>query len=400
MSGINEYFLNSYTPPKLMTFNQNFVGFGDIHKHLKSYQTIIISKEEMDSLAKNKDFWFYESDMEMYDKLESMTKMFDDNKFDNIKDGYGISEYIGVNEKYIPSIEYLQYIVMTNSDVVISVYDAYSLYNISKRNEILRDKIVGQLLIRHNDDYDQTLPKYEFIIPKNIKYSKFNNKKYESNVLVSCFQDPVHILSVDIPYSFYSYQPLPHNIYTFDIDKKIHRFGSLYENEFNKLLDDICINGITKPLFMRMNGEVLSSTDEETNLTLLIAKLLKLPSIPVNIYLSNEDIGKNHLIDAVMYDSNNKSIYKNIGFMKNVFEPYMIVHKPNDQIINDNIQKYTVFSDDDNLIIRYLNSNEDIDFQNYSNSDIKYLHNKMANKEVEKINKEIDKVIKYLNGQE
>ena len=35
--------------------------------------------------------------------------MFEENEFDNIKDGYSISEYVGGYEKYLPSMKYLQY---------------------------------------------------------------------------------------------------------------------------------------------------------------------------------------------------------------------------------------------------------------------------------------------------
>ena len=406
MSGINEYFLTAYNPPELSISTHNVTDIGIVDKYLKSRQTIHLSKVDLDKLVKDESSWFYKSDIEIYDKLGSMSLMFEDGEFDDIKDGHGISEYIGVYEKYLPSIEYLQYVIMNNSDVVMTIYDAYSLYNITKRNEVLRDKVIGQTLLRPDDSYDQTLPEYEFIVHNIVPYTKFINVKYEPEVFVPCFQDPIPMISVNIPYSFYMHQPLPHDIYNWDIDTKEHKFGSLNDIEFEKLLTEICTNGITKPLFMRMHGEVLSAVDEETNLILFIAKILKLPSIPVNIYLSNEDVGKNHLMDAVINSTeNNQEIYKNIGFMKSVFEPYMIIHKENDTIISNNIDKYRVFSTDNNLVIRYLISTAStastlsID-QNIDVNPIEDIHKEMHDKEIQKINSDITDIIKNLLGQE
>lgn len=405
MSLINECFLNAYTPPKLVKSTHRVPEAGDVNKHLKSRQTIHLTKNELDELAKNESFWFYESDLAMYNRLKDMNKMFEDGEFDDIDDGYGLSEYIGVHEKYLPSMDYLQYIAMNNiNDIFMTVYDAHSLINIEKRFEILRDKIVGHTMLSNHLNGKKEIPKYEFTVPNTVTYNKFVDKKYEPNVLISCFQEPVHIISVNIPYSLYLYQPLPHNIYNWDINANEYRFGSLNEDEFNELLNNVCINGITKPLFMRMNGEVLSAVDDESNLIILIAKLLKLPYIPVNIYLSNEDIGKNYFVDAVIENTKNRQpIYKNIGAMKNIFEPYMIIHRPNEDIRSKNIDKYTVFSTDNNLSIRYINdinilstlSSEDEDDEEINN-----LHKEMQNKLMESINNDINNVIKQLNGQE
>ena len=268
MSIFNKCILDSYTPPTLSIREHKFIDLGTIHKNLKSRQTIKLSKDEMMNLIKNKDFWFYESDIELCDQLKTIPAIFNDGDFDNITDGYGISEYIGGHEKYLPSIEYLQYIIMNDTDVFMTVYDSYALYDLSKRNDLLKDKITGYSISRHIGDFDegfeQSLPVYEFEIPANIKYTKFSIRKYKPNLMVSCFQDPVRMISVNLPYRFYSMQPLPPNIYNYDIDDKTHKFGSLNAEEFNQVLKDICENGITKPLFMRLNGEILSSNDEET----------------------------------------------------------------------------------------------------------------------------------------
>ena len=131
MYGINECFLEAYTTPKLVKSNYILAEPGNVSRHLKSRQTIHLTQEELMKLSKDENFWFYESDIEIYNKLKSMPKMYDDSTFDNITDGYGVSEYIGVHEKYLPSLEYLQYTMENNVDVVVNVYDAYNLYNIS-----------------------------------------------------------------------------------------------------------------------------------------------------------------------------------------------------------------------------------------------------------------------------
>jgi hypothetical protein len=286
---------------------------------------------------------------------------------------------------------------MNNNDVVMNVYDAYNLYNIEKRHPILRDKVVGQLLLRHGDDYDQKLPEFDFKIPEVIKYSKFNESKYEHDVLISCFQDPVHMISVNIPYDFYAHQQFLPSTYTYDIDTKEHKFGSMDGAEFSEMLNYIATNGIKNPLFMRLNGEVLSSIDDETSMIMFIAKILKLPSIPVTIYLSNENIAKNYLIEAINDNTENrKSMYKNLGFMKNVFDPYLIIHKPTDTIDSSIANQYSVFTNDDLAVVRYrINDN----IINPNEEKINKIHKEMHDKEIESINNDINNLIKDLIGE-
>ena len=402
MSMLDKHFLDAYTPPNLISSKHKLMHASDVSKYLKSCQVIKLTQDEVGKLAKDNNFWFYEYDMEVYNDLENITKLFDDNQFDEIEDGYGISEYIGRSEKYFPSMDYLQYTKMNNTDVVVNVYDAYSLYDISRRNEILRDKISGQLLIRHNDDYDQTLPSFDFNIPENIKYTYFVKSKYEANVLVSCFQYPVHILSVNIPYSVYSSQPLPPSVYTWNIDTNEHRFGYMNGTDFNEMVNEIATNGIRKPIFMRLNGGVLSAVDDETNMILFIARLLHLPFIPVNIYLSNEVVGINLLIDAIVSNIKNKeTLYRNITSMNNIFGSNILIHRPNDDMSKySNINQYPIFSSDEYSVVRYYDSNIPVAIiNNVNDEDIVNIHKQNIARENEKINNKINDALKKLFGE-
>lgn len=404
MSVITEQFLESFNSPKIIFQDFKTSEFDNIDNYLnlKSRQRISITQEEMDELSSNKDFWFYESDKEFYDRIFNTSDITGDIDYSNISDAFGLSEYVAIHEKYLPFMPYLQYTKMNDTDILMNVYDSYSLSGVSRRNEILKEKINKNLHVKNYPETKDELPEFDFKIPNNVKYGRFINQAYMSDVMIPCFKDPVHIVSVNIPYDTYIYQPLPISTYNWDIDNKVHVFGGYSIKEFINLFKDICINGIHKPLFMRFDGRILSSIDNETNLIIFIAKLLKLPSIPVSIYLSNEDIGINHLIKGMVYDKRGDIKITNIASInKNLF-PYIIISKEDDDIDFINLQgktqypayAYKIFTYNDGYVIRYLDLNNNDDNEN---EEILKQHEEMKEKEIESLSNDVNVVLENLD---
>ena len=96
-------------------------------------------------------------------------------------------------------------------------------------------------------------------------------------------------MCVNLPYKYYSEQYIPENIYTYDIDSKKYSFAGMDEETFIKFFNDICENGIRKSVYVQVrNGRIISASDEDY-LIILIASYLKLPTIPVVIYMMNNN---------------------------------------------------------------------------------------------------------------
>lgn len=326
---VSDRLLEVYQPPERFikqTYELNEIG--NIHHHLKSKQTIKISVEELLKLTEDEKFWAREEDAEIVKRLRTSNEYMNDHDFSDVTNGYDISEYIASVDKYLPKLYYIWWAIHHDADIFINVYDEYSTINNVERNDLLRDKILGIDAYR-NDPMTQ-LPKDTFDIKLGkITYNKFHKKKYVENVIVPSLMDPVTILSVNLPYEIYSYQQLPINIYTYDVLNKKYLFGSKTKEEFMELVSDIAENGITEPIFLRIHGQTLSSRDEETSLVLLAAMLLKLPSIPVNLYFSSEHYAVNTLFEKTCKYISPSKLYNNPSFINKILGPEIIVHDTN-----------------------------------------------------------------------
>lgn len=403
MIDINRQFMGGYTLPDIALLEHPIGTLGMVGKYLKSKQQVYITLDEMDEFAKDEKFWFYESDASLYNRLESVDDLSAGYDFSDVTNLFGISEYIGVYEKYLPSFPYLQHAKINGLDILLNVYDAYSLYNVSRRPAILKDKVEGHLLLcNQHAEHCHEIHDFEFNVPEIVNYAHFVEKHYEKDVMIPCFQDPVHLVSVNLPYNFYAYQPTPPNIYNWDVEKQEHLFGGMSSSDFMVLVNEVCINGITSPLFMRMNGEILSSNNLETNIILFIAKLLRLPSIPVTLYLSNEDIGKNHLVDALInYTEKRRSMFRSVSSMNHILDPYMVLNK-SDQLLEltsgYQASNYRVFSSDKFVTVRYLDNENTSENLEKADDPIAADHEKLRNEASANLSTDVEKMIQSLLG--
>lgn len=395
---INNQFIDNYTPPELLYASHHTNGRVSAANYLKSRQTVTVSADDIRELAKDPNSWFYESDIELVNNPENVNQTYD---YTPNSDMYGMSEYIGVYERYLPNEEYLYHAVTNNLDITMNVYDAHSLYNLKKRNKILRSKIVGNSSLRDNGVVQSSIPSFEFKVPTVVKYSKFVNTKYQFDVSLPAFEKPVQMISINIPYSMYSNQPMLPSVYNWDIDKSEHKFCNLNSEQFNSLLQDICENGITKPLFMRMDIKgILTSVDIETNLILFIASILKLPSIPVTVYMSNEYVYRNDLIEGIINSMNNPDKFNNSAIVNNIFAPYVMINTYSN-IISKNINTsfYKSIDNINDIDMLCLNQNEVPELIVKPVENINAVALSMKDEMVKKLSDKINESIKSLSDE-
>lgn len=400
-------FLEGFTPDgKIVKQKYSLNELGNISSHLKSRQVIRLTCDELYQLAEDPDSWFHENDRQLISGLKTSTTYSSEYDFSTHNDGYDISEYVGKIEKYHPNLYYLWWAINNNSDILVNVYDAYSLYDYSIRNEMLKDKIVGINKITHGtDDERMEIPKDTFNIPlTEYEYVKFQKPVYSENVLIPTLEEPVTILSVNIPYEVYSRQLLPINTYTYDIDLKKYMFGSKTREEFMELVMNIANNGITNPLFLRLHGQTLTCPDEEGSLILLAAMLLKLPTIPVHVYLSNEYDATNDLFDDVYNLSPKHQFYSNPIFINKYFGRKIIVYPTNitDEALNNlsNAYSFNVCPEvnrDEFMVVRRFDSKLNDEYASRSISaddgiaEIQAKVHDEINQQIEKLNRRADR---------
>lgn len=373
---------------------------------IKTRKTLSLTSDEFNSLIESNDVFFYESDKESLKNLDILDV--DDFELPDREDALNLSEYVGKYEKYLVNPYYIKYAAENNKDVLVTVYDAEALFDVSRRASVINDKI--DLHNELSSDKRILLNQYHFINPKSLHYTTFETKNYDSGLLIPSLKDPINILSINIPYNYYRFQPLHPSVYNWDIDRKNHKFGDLDNAEFDKLFIEIVTNGITEPLYMKMDGEILTAPDIKTNLILFIAKLLKIPSIPVNVYLSNESTFSNRLLEAIVpLDTNlQETICKSTELMTSIFDPYIVLYKDEDtksSVIKANDKEYDKslyrsFKDSGHMKVRYFDKSINPNIVEDNENKVRKHHEELMKQENDKINNEIQAIIDQLTSSE
>lgn len=274
----------------LLSMDTIFVSETDasISRHLKTKQTITIHASELKEIVDK----YGRGNNDYHDTFTDV----EPGNFDGLKDGYGISEYFGTQGMYINSPEYLMYIKDLNKDFVMNVYNGVKV-NIpvpSVQNKIRKIS-------------DQDLPKgFEFPAVKSVNYTMFNGTKYQQGIRIGKYMYRFPILSVNLPYEFYSKQEIPDHIYTIDFDRQEYNLAGRNPQEMVDLFNEICELGIRKHLFMQIENGKIVSADDDAYAIMLIATYLKLPTIPVTLYMLNNDTDGNLLISNRPVDIINK----------------------------------------------------------------------------------------------
>lgn len=320
-----------YNSPKIVqnkyTFNEN----GDISNNLKSLHVVKLSYDELMKINESIDNFFNEKDYNTINR-SSLNEYQNDKDFSDVNNGYGLFEYIGEFEKIVPSsFEYIYWAKKNKSDIYMNAYGIYDSLNIKKRDPLLRNKIIGfDNITESNEVYK--VPDYDFILKHGEKnYGAFYKINEITSLAIPSLSKPVIITSVNIPYSIYSMQPISQSVYTYNVDTEEYMFESYTLTEFAKLLNDISENGIREPLYLNLNGEFLYTDDIKTRLTLLAAKILEFPTIPVNLYLSEEDVITDKMSDVMSNNKYNK-IYYSPTSLNGFLSPSIVLYENNPSI--------------------------------------------------------------------
>lgn len=324
---------------------------GDISKHLRIRKVRSFTEDELLSLAGDDIPWI--KDMQkLIPELKDNSEYECEYDFSIHDNGYDISEYVDSVDKYIPNLFYLHWAL--NNDAPIYVNEYYQP----------TEEECKELDIRNNMVF--TVDKYEFSIPKLLHPS------YAENVDIPTLEYPVTFITINLPYAMYSVQRLPDNIYTYDPETETYQFGSKTKEQFFNLLDDIFKNGIKEPLFLRVHGQTLTSPDEDTLLKMLAASLLKLDTIPVHLYLSDEDSVKNELFETVYALSDVDDYYEAPMTLNHYLKKWIIMyptHASQELLtkINDTYNPYYYFRDsyDDHITILRYDTRKHLEFKQF-----------------------------------
>lgn len=282
--------LEAAVKPPLRSLDTILVNEVDqsIHRHLRTKQVVTLFSSELKEIVEK----YGRPENKLYSSFNDV----EEQDFSGLHEGYGISEYFGGEGMYIPSPEYLMYMKNLDKDFVMNVYHG-SRVNIPIQ--------VVQNKIRKVADRDLPVG-FNFPDVSSVNYTVFNGTKYQQDVRIGKYMYKFPVLSVNLPYEYYSLQDIPEHIYTIDFDRQEYRLANFAQKGIEDLFQDICQNGIRKHLFMQVKNGRIVSADDETYAIMLIATYLKLPTIPVTLYMVNNSTTGNLLISNRKIDLINK----------------------------------------------------------------------------------------------
>lgn len=225
---------------------------------------------------------------------------------------------------------------------------------------------------------------YPFPIVNEMKYAEYNGFIYNEGKdhktkRIHAFPS----LTLNIPFEYYSKQDIPNDIISI-IDNK-YIFKGINNSDAIGLFEDICNKGIPTRFSMEIRGGKLYSDNPIDYIILLIAIWIKLPSIPITLYMISDYI----------------SDYYNTK----LFYPYYIFGSINEPESNLDGKHYvSMMSNDNNPRDWYLSDIIDVnDIDNlpivgeYSDSDIDRINRENKIRLGEKLNNEINSYINNYN---
>ena len=365
-----------------------------ISKYLSTRQVIRLSQNDIEGMNEHSD------------QLMSLHVCGNHNNgTDNSDDECMCFEYFSRFNLFVPSNCYKFYgntlnINDLDNDIIINVYNGAKLN--TKIPEI-DDKINREPSVRD----------YSFNVPSTIVYTSFVDSKYNDKIRIGSYMHKLPVLSLNLPYEYYSKQYIPENIYTYDIDKDEFFFAGMNEEEFKVLFDDICTNGIRRNLFMQISNGKIVSADNAAYLIMLIATYLKLPSIPVSLYMLNNNNESGMLISNRTSDIINKQVgihgvdEEELDLINGLTKPYFIFVKngynsdilkqiSTKQYIPDMNLNFKTDTDYEVLNIHMHETHTDEE-KSLTDNDIKKLHEEMRIKEQEKLKEEVQEYLDSLN---
>lgn len=245
-------------------------------------------KEEMFEWNPSVLFPDYE---EFYRSLDPATEC--DSDYSNLSDGHNISELFCESHRFRVTPDYLKYIKSSNDGFTINVYGGENTM-ISKDLWNFTDSPEGRSKFAN-----KLMEPYQFSTPDTVVCTSLDNTSYWDNMLIETCRNYISVLAIDLPNSYYSAQIIKGSIFTWDIVAEKYQVGGLEISEINKRINEIAANGFLKPLVMRIDEGCLTPIDDDTAIDMFIATYLDLPTIPVALYMSDEDVMKNRVMEEL-----------------------------------------------------------------------------------------------------
>lgn len=192
-------------------------------------------------------------------------------KLERIYKGYNLIEYHGSYNYWFITGCFIYLMNKFNPD---SFY--INFYNIGD----MKSEIFPELL--NEPAHIPSLEYLKDLKSLDINYSVLQEKAYR---IVDCQGIEVYCLFVNLPYDYYkNIKDMDYDIYYDFQEKEFYLSGNKY-SEYTELINDIAENGIKNPLYLKIkNGNIVDV--QSSHGKLMIAKMLRLPSVPACLYLT------------------------------------------------------------------------------------------------------------------
>lgn len=184
-----------------------------------------------------------------------------------ITGGYDSTEYYGKYDILSSSPEDAARLFFKKADKLnLSVYNADKAKNLPAFIEAT---------------VETELPEYNIVLPETCKLTE-TEKSY--NII----DGNIYCLTLNLPYEYYKDIDLPDFTACYDLDSKEFWFTGGDIKEHQETLNSVAENGFLKHIMLKIDGGVIVSA-KDYYWAILIAKELKLPTIPVCLYVTEEE---------------------------------------------------------------------------------------------------------------
>lgn len=308
----------------------------------KSMTRFLTSKEVLHVSQENKDeifSWTPSVLLPEYAEFYKSLKEEDvpENDYSNMTDGHNVSEFFVSSRRYRVEADYLKYIKSSKDGFIINIYGgenglitnvqgadcSKSSGNIWKYTACPKGRAKFA-----NEEF----PNYEFASPEIVAYSVIGKSQYWDKMLIGNCRNPIAVLAIDLPQEYFSNQILSGNIFTWDIVAEKYQVGGLEINEINERIERIAANGFTEPLVMRINEGCITPVDDDTSINLFLATYLNLPTIPAILYMSDEEVMKNRIIEE-LHDIVHSNLWHDgeaLSYINHICKPYFCFERAED----------------------------------------------------------------------
>lgn len=296
-------------------------------RFLTSKEVFHVSQEKKDEIFSWKPSIMFPEYAEFYESLAD--DVVPENDYTGMKDGHNVSELFASSKRYRVDADYLRYIKSSKDGFIINVYGG--------ENSLSSNVTGGHCGTGTGNIWKFTacptgrkkfankdFPNYEFADPEQVVCATIGEPQYWDKMLISMCRNPIAVLAIDLPHKYYSNQNLDGNIFTWDIVKEKYQVGGLEIDEINSRIENIASHGFLQPLVMRIDEGCLTPIDDDTAIDMFLATYLNLPTIPTILYMSDEDVMKNKVLEE-LHDIVHSNLWHNseaMAFINNICKPY------------------------------------------------------------------------------